>query len=98
MLTSGLCRLEGWALTFPLSGHRVARLPGRHNPGSSQVLEEGQQRVGGPVAAGRDAGWRGAGEGALLDGEVGVQVNLGGAELLVAEPERDHGQVCSCFA
>ena len=34
-----------------------------------------------------------AGEGAFLDREVGVQVDLGGLDAFVAELERDHGDV-----
>ena len=35
-----------------------------------------------PVAAGRGVWWGGAGEGTLLEREVGVQVDLGGVGLL----------------
>jgi len=49
--------------------------------------------VGRLVAAGFCVRRRCPGEGFLLDREVGVQVDLGGADLLVPEPERDHGRV-----
>jgi hypothetical protein len=62
----------------------------RHN---SELLEEGEQRVAGAVAAGFDAGRVVRGEGSFLDGDVGVQVDLGGVGGLVAEPERDNAGI-----
>jgi len=44
---------------------------------SGELFEEGEQFVGRAVAAGPDAGWRGPVEGPLLDGLVGVDVDLG---------------------
>ena len=38
----------------------------------SESVEEGEQAVGGAVAAGFGVGWRGAGQGAFLDLHVGV--------------------------
>src|SRR5437899_11159516 len=57
------------------------------------VHKEGEQRVGGAVASRSGVWGRGACERALLEREVGVQVDLGRLETLVAEPERDHGAV-----
>src|SRR5438093_11517209 len=57
----------------------------------SEAVEEGEQRVGGPVASRSGVWGRGASERALLEREVGVQVDLGRLETLVSEPERDHG-------
>ena len=61
--------------------------------GGSEAVEEGQGGVAGLVAAGRCFRWCGAVEGSLFDGHVGVQVDLCGFGLFVAEPERDHGGV-----
>jgi hypothetical protein len=58
-----------------------------------QTFEEGEQGVGCSVAAGVAVGGCDAVEGALFEREVGVQVDVGGAFLLVAEPERDRGGV-----
>src|SRR5215813_1163773 len=52
-----------------------------------EVVEEREQAVGRPVAARACAGLRDAGEGLFLDGHVGVEVDLGGLGVLVAEPE-----------
>ncbi|MHB1773950.1 MAG: hypothetical protein ACYCST_19880 [Acidimicrobiales bacterium] len=53
----------------------------------SEAGEEGEQRVGGAVAARFDVERSGAFQGSLLDGHVAVQVNpSGGGDVLVAEP------------
>jgi hypothetical protein len=62
---------------------------------NSEVLEEGEERVGWPVASGVDVGWCGSVEGLLFDGEVAVHVDVGGLELFVAEPEGENGTVDS---
>ena len=54
-------------------------------------MEEREGAVGRAVAAGRAARRCGAVEGSLFEGEVGVQVDLGGVSAFVAEPERDDG-------
>ena len=54
-----------------------------------EVVEEREQGVGRPVAAGAGARLLDAGEGLFLDGHVGVEVDLGGLGVLVAEPEGD---------
>ena len=56
-------------------------------------FEEGEEGVGRAVAAGLAVGRRGAGERSFFEREVGVEVDLGGLDLLVAEPERDDGGV-----
>ena len=57
--------------------------------GILQAFEEGEQLVVGAVAAGFGR-WRGDGvERALFDGHVGVQVDVGRADVGVAEPEGD---------
>ena len=58
----------------------------------SQVVEEGDQAVGGSVAAGAGGWWRGAVDCSLLEAEIAVQVSAGGAFLFVTEPECDHGR------
>src|SRR5437870_6614427 len=47
--------------------------------------EKREERVGGPVAARRDVRRSGPGEGAFFEGEVCVEVDLGGLDLLVTE-------------
>jgi Domain of unknown function (DUF222) len=59
----------------------------------SQVLEEGEERVGRLVSAGGAGGRGGAVECLLFEGHVGLQVDLGGGDVLVAEPQRDDGDV-----
>ena len=56
-------------------------------------FEEGEEWAVGLVAAGFDGGWFGAGECGFFDGEVGVEVDLGGFDVFVAEPESDDGGV-----
>ena len=76
MLSAGLCRARVWAAVMG----RLSWSGARHNPVlvcGSEVVEEGQEGVGGAVASGGCAGWCGAGEGAFLDGHVGVEVELG---------------------
>ncbi len=51
---------------------------------SGELFEEGEQLVGWPVAAGADSWWRGPVEGALFDGLVGVDVDLGWFRAFVA--------------
>lgn len=45
------------------------------------------------VAAVGSVGWGGAVEGLFFHAEVGVEVDLGGAYVFVAEPEGDDGKV-----
>jgi len=66
-------------------------VPGRS--AYSQAFEEGDDRVWWLVAAWGGAGWDGAGEGLLFEDEVGVEVGLGGGDVVVAEPQGDGGGV-----
>jgi hypothetical protein len=59
----------------------------------SQAIEESEERVWRAVAARFAVQRLGAGERSFFDGEVGVQVHLRGVDLLVSEPQRDHGGV-----
>jgi hypothetical protein len=52
----------------------------------SQVLEEGEKRVIGPISPGLSVERRDPVENSLLQLEVGVQVNLGGLDRLMAKP------------
>ena len=62
--------------------------------GYSQVLDEGEQAVGWPVSPSACAEGRSAGDCFLFEGEVGVEVDaVGGADVFVAEDERDGGRV-----
>jgi hypothetical protein len=54
-----------------------------------EVVEEGEEGVGGLVSAGVGVAWLDPGEGLFLDGQVGVQVCLCGSGVLVAHPQRD---------
>ena len=65
---------------------------GLHN---SEVLEEGEEGIGGPVTSGADVEWRGSVEGLLFDGEVAVHVDVGGLDLFVSEPQGENGTVDS---
>ena len=56
---------------------------------TSEVFEEGEQSVGWPVASWTAVGWGGAIERALLDREIGVEIDVRGPLLLMAEPEGD---------
>src|SRR5215207_11290880 len=58
-----------------------------------EVLEEGEQAVRWPVAPGTPVGGCDAVKGALFDRQVGVQVDVRRALLLVAKPQRDGGRV-----
>ena len=60
---------------------------GRHD--RSEVFEEREQPVGRLVAAGAAGGRRRSIQGALFELEVGVEVDVGRAFLLVPEPKRD---------
>lgn len=51
----------------------------------SERLQEGKEFVGGAESAGGRSG-----QGALLDRQVGMQVDLGGLDVLVSKPEGDH--------
>ncbi len=59
----------------------------------SQRLKERKERVGRLVAAGAGIHRRGPRERLLFEGEVGMQVDLGGLHLLVTKPERDDRDV-----
>ncbi len=61
---------------------------GRHNQSASR---KARSCVGWLVAAGWCVGGCGSGERGFLERHVGVEVDLGGLDVLVAEPERDHG-------
>ena len=96
MPRSGLCRCgqrESWSAGWPLSGDR-------HNPagcGWSEVVEEREHGVGWPVASGAGVRRTDAGEGLFFDAHVGVQVDLGGLGVFVAEPEGDNRSVDAGF-
>lgn len=53
-----------------------------------QCLKKRKERVWWSVTAKIRVDWRGPGEGLLLEGEVGVEVNLSGFHLLMTQPER----------
>ena len=83
MPTARLCRVERKtsARTEPLGR------PSRHNrrrSRSSQALQERKQAIGGLVTSPGDVAWFRTGEGLFLDGEVGVVVDVGGADAFVA--------------
>ena len=60
----------------------------------SEAVEEGEELVVGPVAAGRvGSWWGGAGDRLFFDFEVGVHVDLGGLDAFMAEPQSDGGEV-----
>jgi hypothetical protein len=61
--------------------------------GVSQAVEEGQERVGCLVSCGFGVGWAGPGDRSFLLGHVGVEVDVGCRDLLMAQPERDDGDV-----
>jgi hypothetical protein len=76
-----------WTVRVPgcsAHGSRTARLTsaGRR---WSEAVEEGEEGVGGSVAAGAGVRWGEAGEGFLLDAHVGVQVGGGGTGVFVAK-------------
>ncbi len=60
---------------------------------SLQSIQEPEECVWRAVATGFAVQWLGAGERALFDGEVGMEVHLRGFDLFVSEPERDDGGV-----
>ena len=60
--------------------------PGPETVGISEVLEETQERVGRLIAARFGVERLGAIDRLLLVGQVGVQIDVGGRDLLVAEP------------
>ena len=60
---------------------------------ASEIFEEGEQPVGWPIAPGAAVGWGCAVKRALLDREIGVQVNVRGSLLLVAESQGDRGGI-----
>ena len=64
--------------------------PDRHN---SQVVEEGQGGVGRLVAAGLGVLGSGPGQCFLLQGKIGVDVDLCGGRVFVTEPQSDHSTV-----
>ena len=61
-----------------------------------EALEEGEQRVGRPVAAGLGVRWCESIQGAPLEVHVGVDVLVGRLESLVAEPQGDRRHVHRC--
>lgn len=68
---------------------RAWRAPSLGIVGGSQAVEEREDLVGGLMVARPGSRRRGAGEGLLPDGHVGVDIGIGGADASVAEPERD---------
>src|ERR1019366_7634949 len=74
-----------------------APAPTHHrSTGGLTGYEEGEQAVGGLVAAGLGAGRAGAGDGAFLERHVGVQVDAGRGRIFVAEPQSDDGDIYPC--
>jgi hypothetical protein len=59
----------------------------------SEAVEEVEQGVRGPVASVATVRGCGAVEHALFEAEIGVQVDAGGALLLMAEPQRDRSRI-----
>ena len=51
---------------------------------ASEIFEERKQPVGWPVASGTAVGWGGAVKRALLDCDIGVEIDVRGSFLLVA--------------
>ena len=88
---SGLCRSDG--------GDVAGRGGGRAGEvGIIRVLRGTPvASSGGAVASGLGVRRGGAGEGFLLDAEVGVEVDGGGVDAFVSEPERDDGGVDAGF-
>jgi len=64
----------------------LGRGPTQRMSAFSEVFEELEERVGGSVAAGFGVERFGAVDRLLLVGHVGVQVDVGSLDLLVAEP------------
>jgi hypothetical protein len=54
-----------------------------------QGFEEGEELVRGLVAAGWNIWWRGSVERLFRQREVGMRVDLGGADVVVAQPQRE---------
>ena len=84
---SGVCTVAALSCWHNRGGLSLGRACG------SEVLEEREQLVGWLVAAGLGAGWGGAIDRSLFEGEIGVQVDLRGLVTFVAELERDRGGV-----
>ena len=85
---SGLCRAkrewnEQTRVNQGLAWHPSALPPGIVWP-SLQAFEESQQLVVGPVATRPSVGRRGLGQNFLLEGEIGIEVNLGGFDGFMA--------------
>ncbi len=96
------CMTAGGAMSRVVPGARAVRgcgfrnsLAGREGvvagdrdlPVRSEPGEEGEQGVGGPVAAGLDVEGPSTFERSFLDGQVAVEVNAsGGRYVLVTEP------------
>jgi hypothetical protein len=64
---------------------------------ASQLVEEGEELVGRLVAAGLGVRGCGAGQCLFFEGEMGVKVDLTRSRVLVAQPQRDGGQVTAAF-
>src|SRR6266536_1588269 len=80
----------------PLCARRTRPWPSRAQRTTSawlQGFEEGEELVRRLVAAVWDVWWRGSVKCLFLQREVGVGVNLGGADVVVAQPQRDDGVV-----
>jgi hypothetical protein len=62
----------------------------------SEIVEEVDDPVGRAVAAGTEVRGRDAVQGALLELQVGVEVDVRGSFLLVSEPQRDAWKYPGC--
>src|SRR5690348_2918810 len=92
----GLCRCgrrESWSAGWLLSGLGITR----RVVGWSEAVEEREQGVGRAVASGAGVRRPDAGEGLFFDAHVGVQVDLGGLGVFVAEPQGDNRSVDAGF-
>ena len=78
-------RYEGCSFGVELVANAINQI--RHSPRESEALQEGQQVIVGLVAARLGVDRGGLGKGLLLDGEVGVQINLRCFDGFVPQPK-----------
>jgi hypothetical protein len=84
-----LCRAVGGGVVNVVGGLGVWSVSSVSWSALLQAFEEGEQSVVGVVAAWGRCGRGSEVKGALFDSHVGVEVDVGGADVGVAEPERD---------
>ena len=58
-----------------------------------ELFEEGEQLVVGLIAFGGVVDRIGSGQSLLFQCEVGIEIDLGGFDRLMAEPKRDHRSI-----